>query len=123
MKAGEGKGNPVDVLSALLKKGTPAVKGEIPILPPADAGQILKARVKLLRFHGGKGFAFLTTYAQDINPVVNDALFYTFQGLTDDGRYWVAVYYPVAASVLPKSVRESPRPRITRLWKTTSRVT
>lgn len=108
VKAGEGEGNPVDVLRALLKKGTPAVKGEIPLLPPTDSGQILKARVKLLRFHGGKGFAFLTTYAQDINPVVNDSLFYTFQGLTDDGRYWVAVYYPVSASVLPKSVRESP---------------
>jgi hypothetical protein len=108
VKAGEGKGNPVDVLRALLRKGTPAVKGEIPILPPADAVQVLKTRVKLLRFHGGKGFAFLTAYTQDTVPVANDALFYTFQGLTDDGRYWVAVYYPVTASVLPKTVQDSP---------------
>jgi hypothetical protein len=106
VKAGEGKGNPVDALRALLKKGKPA--GEIPILPPADAVQVLKTRVKLLSFRGGKGFAFLTTYSQDTVPVANDALFYTFQGLTDDGRYWVAVYYPVNASVLPKTVQDSP---------------
>jgi hypothetical protein len=40
--------------------------------------------------------------------VANDALFYTFQGLTDDGRYWVAVYYPVATPILPKTVQEAP---------------
>jgi len=108
LKAGQGKGNPVDVLSALLKKGSTAVPGEIPILPPADAVQVLKARVRLLPFHGGRGFAFVTAYAQDNVPVANDALFYTFQGLTDDGRYWVAVYYPVATPVLPKTVQESP---------------
>lgn len=108
VKAGQGKGNPVDVLRALLRKGTAKVPGEIPILPPADAGQVLKARVKLLPFHGGKGFAFVTAYAQADLPVANDALFYTFQGPTDDGRYWVAVYYPVTASVLRKTVRDSP---------------
>jgi hypothetical protein len=108
VKAGQGKGNPVDLLRALLKKGTATVKGEIPILPPADAAQVFKARVKLLPFHGGKGLAFVTAYAQDTVPVANDALFYTFQGLTGDGRYWVAVYYPLTASALPKTVRDSP---------------
>ena len=94
VQAGEEKGNPVDTLKSLLAKGsssiTGEITGEIPILPPADAAQVLKARVKLLSFHGGKGFAFLTAYAQDDVPVANDALFYTFQGLTDDGRYWAS---------------------------------
>jgi hypothetical protein len=108
VKSGQGKGNPVDALRALLRKGTTAISGEIPILPPPDAAQVLKTRVKLLPFHGGKGFAFVTAYAQDNVPVANDALFYTFQGLTDDGRYWVAVYYPVTASVLPKTSQDSP---------------
>jgi hypothetical protein len=108
VKAGQGKGNPVDVLSALLRKGSMAVQGEIPILPPAEAAQVLKARVRLLPFHGGKGFAFVTAYAQDNVPVANNALFYTFQGLTDDGRYWVAVYYPVSTPILPKTVQEAP---------------
>lgn len=107
VQAGEEKGNPVDTLKSLLAKGSSAVSGEIPILPPADAVQVLKARVKLLSFHGGKGFAFVTAYAQDDVPVANDALFYTFQGLTDDGRYWIAFYYPVNASVLPKTVDDS----------------
>jgi len=108
VKAGQRKGNPIDVLRAQLKKGSASAKEEIPILPVADAVQVLKARVKVLTFHGGKGFAFVTSYAQDQVPVANDALFYTFQGLTDDGRYWVAFYYPLTASVLPKTVQDSP---------------
>jgi len=108
VKARLGKGNPVDALSGLLKKGSTKIPGEIPILPPADAAQILKTWVKILPFHGGKGFAFVAYYAQDDVPVANDGLFYTFQGLTDDGRYWVAVYYPISASVLPRTVQESP---------------
>lgn len=108
VQAGEEKGNPVDTLKSLLAKASSSVQGEIPILPPADAVQVLKARVKLLSFHGGKGFAFVTAYAQDNVPVANNALFYTFQGLTDDGRYWIALYYPVNASVLPKTDQDSP---------------
>ena len=108
VQAGEEKGNPVDTLKSLLAKGSSSIQSEIPILPPADAAQVLKARVKLLSFHGGKGLAFLTAYAQDDVPVANDALFYTFQGLTDDGRYWIAFYYPVNASVLPKTEQDSP---------------
>jgi hypothetical protein len=108
VKAGLEKGNEVDRLRALLAKGSTNVTGEIPILPPAEAVQVLKSRVKLLPFKGGKGFAFITAYAQDNAPVANDALFYTFQGLTDDGRYWVAFYYPVNASVLSKTVQDSP---------------
>jgi hypothetical protein len=108
VQAGEEKGNPVDRLRSLLAKGSSSVAGEIPILPPAEAVQILKARVKLLPFKGGKGFAFVAFYAQDNVPVANDYLFYTFQGLTDDGRYWVSFYYPVKASVLPKTSQDSP---------------
>jgi hypothetical protein len=105
--AKETTGNPVDVLRAQLRKGSPG-KAEIPILPPPDAAQVLKAHLKVLEFAGGRGFSFVTAYAQDNVPVANDALFYTFQGLTDDGKYWVAVYYPLAASVLPRTERDSP---------------
>ncbi|HET9212525.1 MAG TPA: hypothetical protein VFR03_19125 [Thermoanaerobaculia bacterium] len=108
VKAGLEKGNPIDTLASLVKSGATAVNGEIPILPRIEAMQILKARTQPLSFHGGKGIAFLTAYAQEPIPVGNDSLAYTFQGLTDDGRYWVALYYPVSASVLPKTVMDSP---------------
>lgn len=108
VKAGEERGNPIDALGELLKSGSTAVTGEIPILPRLDAVQILRARVKLLSFHGGKGVAFLTAYSQEPVPISNESLTYTFQGLTDDGRYWVALYYPVSASALPKTAADSP---------------
>lgn len=107
-KAGLAKQDPIPALRALLGKTPGGIKGEIPVLPPADAVQILKARVDLLKFKGGKGLRFLTHYAQDNVPVTNESLFYTYQGLTDDGRYWVAVYYPVKASALPKTIDDSP---------------
>ena len=107
-KAGLAKDDPIPALRALLAKRPGRIKDEIPILPPADAVQILKARVDLLKFEGGKGLRFLTHYAQDDVPITNASLFYTYQGLTDDGRYWVAVYYPVTASVLPKTIDDSP---------------
>lgn len=106
-KAGLAKDDPVPALRAMLKSPG-KIKGEIPILPPADAAQILKARVDLLKFQGGQGLRFVTHYAQDDVPVTNQSLFYTYQGLTDDGRYWIAVYYPVSASVLPKTIDDSP---------------
>jgi hypothetical protein len=38
---------------------------------------------------------FLTIYAQYVAPVNNQDLFYTFQGLTADGRYFVSATLPV----------------------------
>lgn len=102
------KGDPVSFLPGLLADGGGGIWGDLPILPPAEAAQILKVRLDLLKFRGGKGIRFLTHYAQDDVPVTNAGLFYTFQGLTDDGQYWVAVYYPIAASVLPKTIDDSP---------------
>lgn len=106
-KAGLAKDDPIPALRALLKSPG-KIQGEIPILPPAEAAQILKARVELLKLPGGKGLRFVTHYAQDDVPVTNESLFYTYQGLTDDGRYWVAVYYPISASGLPKTIGDSP---------------
>jgi hypothetical protein len=46
---------------------------------------------------------FITFYAQGIGPITNDALFYTFEGMTTDGKYVVSVQFPVKASILPDS--------------------
>jgi hypothetical protein len=38
-------------------------RGRSPSWPPADAAQVLRARVKLLKFPGGRGYSFVTAYA------------------------------------------------------------
>jgi hypothetical protein len=74
--------------------------GDIPYLPQANAAQVFHARPEYLSFGGGSGVRFITQYAQAPMPVSNQAVFYTFQGLTADGQYYVAVGVPIAAAVL-----------------------
>ncbi len=69
---------------------------ELPFLPESNAAQIINAGAEALHFPGGSGLRYMTQYAQDVTPVVNDALFYTFQGLTEDRRYYVSFIYPLA---------------------------
>ncbi len=55
-------------------------------------------------------FAFLTRqgnrlpilYAQDDAPINNGDFFYTYQGITDDLKYYVSLFVPVQAKGLPK---------------------
>ncbi len=48
----------------------------------------------------GRGIAFVTMYAQDLLPVTNEGVFYSFVGLTTDGNYLVTFQYPVTAEIL-----------------------
>ena len=44
---------------------------------------------------------FLTQYGQAANPINNHDLFYTFQGLTHDSRYYVVAILPASNPILP----------------------
>lgn len=72
----------------------------IPLLPIANAAQVFRAQISYINFQNGKGIGFLTEYAQYYAPVNNHDLFYTFQGLTSDNKYWVSVILPVNAAYL-----------------------
>ena len=82
------------------RPGTPA---RIPFLPPFNAEQLVQARVTYLDFEDGRGVRFLTQYAQACSPINNHELFYTFQGLTDDGQTYVAAILPVSHPGLPEN--------------------
>jgi len=73
----------------------------IPVLPPPYAAQLMHARVGYLTFENGEGIHFLTQYAQDTVPIVNSELVWQFEGLTDDGRYYVGARFPVSSPLLP----------------------
>ncbi len=70
-------------------------KDTLPRVPFLNAGQVLAARQKAVRFSGGSGVRFVTQYAQDISPINNHGLFYHFEGLTDDGKYYILAILPV----------------------------
>jgi hypothetical protein len=80
----------------------------LPFLPVFNAGQIFFAQYQAVPFVNGSGIRFLTEYAQYTAPVNNHDLFYTFQGLTSDGQYWVSAILPINHSILPADAANPP---------------
>ena len=69
---------------------------ELPFLPNQHAGQVLHAQEKFLSFKNGTGIRYITQLSQAAFPLINNMdAFYTFQGLTSDGQYYVSVIMPV----------------------------
>ena len=83
-----------------------ALRGAFPDLPPNNAGRSFLSRFQYLEFRSGSGIAFLTQYSQEIepNPVNNEELMLVFQGLTDDGRYYVAARLAITHPSLPRGI-------------------
>ena len=86
----------------------PAAPDTIPFMPHFNAGQMLRSQVAYIDFGNGSGVRFLTHYSQAAMPVNNNELFYTFQGLTADGRYYVAAVLPVSHPSLPANGNDVP---------------
>jgi hypothetical protein len=97
----EAAGEVVDALRALLAEKPADPEGSIPFLPPFNAGQFMHAAVKYVDFQNGSGVRFLTQYGQAVWPVNNQDMFYTYQGLTSDGAYYVAAVLPASHPSLP----------------------
>jgi Leucine-rich repeat (LRR) protein len=91
----------VSDLLKLLADRPATIEGELPLLPLNNAGQVLHARVHYLDFENGSGVSFLTQNAMGLSAINNQELFYTFQGLTDDRAYYVAIFFPVTLPALP----------------------
>jgi len=85
----------------ILLDDRPANPEFIPLLPFWNAAQIFRSNVAYMEFQNGRGVRFLTQYGQDIGPIANQRIFYSFQGLTDDGAYYVSVILPINHSALP----------------------
>lgn len=66
-----------------------------PLLPLVPAAQILVAQVDFIEFEGGKGVRYLTQLGQALFPANNHMIFYSFQGLTNDGQYFISAILPV----------------------------
>jgi hypothetical protein len=80
---------------------------QMPFLPLSSGRQMMNAQVKYLDFQNGRGVRYLTQYANGIAPVNNNELFYTYQGLTGDGRYYLAVVLPIHLNGLPNYPNET----------------
>lgn len=73
----------------------------LPFLPMFPAAQLMQSNIAYLNFANGQGVRYLTEFAQYFAPINNHDLIYTFQGLTSDGAYYVAVILPISHPSLP----------------------
>jgi len=96
----------ISELQALTGGG--AAGDPLPFLPTFNAGQVFHAQVLALPFVSGGGIRYLTEYAQYFAPVNNTDLFYTYQGLTSDGIYWVSAILPINNPILPADAINPP---------------
>jgi hypothetical protein len=88
--------------------GTAPGTQELPLLPIQNAGQLLHVQYQIIPFANGKGTRFLTEYAQFYDPINNFDMFYTFQGLTSDGKYWISAVLPISNPLLPADGKNPP---------------
>jgi len=64
--------------------------------------QQLTSNYKKVDFMNGSGVRFVSVYGiQDLVPVDNENLRYVFQGLTDDGKYFVKIIVRILHAQLP----------------------
>jgi hypothetical protein len=109
--------NQAQALQDLLQKGLkPArcariLQGEpaLPFLPWVNAQQTFCSQPQVVQFPGGKGIRYLTYYSQDPSPVLEQHVFYTFQGMTNDGKFYVSVSFPVQTGIFPTQPPDCPQ--------------
>jgi len=66
-----------------------------------NAGQLYQSNINYLDFQNGRGARWLSQYGKAYYSVGFPHLFYTYQGLTDDGLYYISIIFPVNHPYLP----------------------
>ena len=68
-------------------------------LPEALTADFI-SQIHAVNFKNGYGVRYLTQVFQNFNPVNNQELFYYYQGITDDGQYFVQATLPINTTYL-----------------------
>ncbi len=97
---------------ASLESAAVGAPTELPFLPIQEAGMAIVARVAYIDTAEVSGIAFVTGFRQDVFPFSRGDFWYTFQGLSTDGRWYVSVMWSVDASMFPASVSQAEARRV-----------
>lgn len=93
--------NANDLVMALNTQPPAGVSQNLPFMPFWNAAQIFTAKSAYFDFQSGSGLRYLTMYGQAFYPIDNTNLFYTYQGITSDGLYYLSAILPVSNAGLP----------------------
>lgn len=92
----------MDALQALLDDTYPdlRVQNQLPFLPYANAGPVFHALEERISNQTHSGIRYLTQYTQSYAGIANGQVFYTYQGFSADGRYYISAWLPIDSSIL-----------------------
>ena len=62
---------------------------------PENLSSDFSAHIHAVNFKNGRGVRYLTQVFTNFLPVNNNELFYYYQGLTDDGQYYIQAILPI----------------------------
>ncbi len=95
-------GNRLDRMQELLASD-PVNPDEFFVVHFWNAMRYFLAQGGTVDFQNGRGVRYISQYGQAAMPIGYPHMFYTFQGLTDDGSYYISVIVPVSHPSLPET--------------------
>jgi hypothetical protein len=100
MALNEGASRSITKLQAILNGSAAPTAENLPFVASFNAGQLFAAQIQIIHFANGSGVRFLTEYGQYFATANNHDLFYQFQGLTSDGKYYILAILPASHPLL-----------------------
>jgi hypothetical protein len=97
----------INVLKKVIATKSDIGVDELPILPESDGHEFLRQQEKYLSFNKGTGVSFVSVYGNGDGPFSAGDFFYTFQGITTDGKHYVSFFWPVKATGMPANSNEA----------------
>ena len=92
---------------------------DVPDIPRNNAAPSILSRFQYLDFRSGAGILFITQYSQEMepNPLNNEELTLDFQGLTNDGQYYLAARLAITHPSLPRGIDFTDQIERDRQWR------
>jgi hypothetical protein len=94
-------GQRLDEIKSITANPNGSQPANLPFLPFINAAQDFHAQMQVVNFQNGSGIRYITQFDQAPIPVNNQEMFYTFQGLSQDGKYFISATLPVNLAFLP----------------------
>jgi hypothetical protein len=91
----------ISTLQQFVKNPILSATDQVPFLPIFNAAQLFHAGLQPLDFQNGAGVRFVTQYSPSQSQINNQEIFYTYQGVTGDGQFYLSALLPVSLSILP----------------------
>lgn len=84
-------------------------ESSLPFLPWINMKQTFCAQPQIVEFAGGRGIRYLTYYAQSPEPTLEGRVFYIFQGIKNDGQFYISVLFPIQTGIFPAEPSPCPK--------------